>query len=723
MDIADRFAKETLNNIHSLEQLFVFIKAETRYGGPRAFANFAIDLCKILYSSLSFALIRSHTKTQDGLIKLCNRYQNKLNEIHRTFTSLLAGSYMTYCYPNDLIPTIERLISKFLPCEKYKLILQAWQEETYQVKLMEASIDKQIVSLKPFYPKSFLPQEPHPDWFIFLSFPKVYGNDLLLHTNMLSHEVLHLFDYFKKISEEIKGNLPSINLKLIQPIVESILEMPVINKELIPKRRDIPGREQLFTTPLTYRDFYTETQLSTFFTNECGVIIEKWLAEIVADILSTRLYGPAFPLAFARVSLALSIMDNHSDEHPSSRLRLKLMFKELDSLGYPGNKNKKTQLFINNFNKLKTFINTGVPSKGFALHDAVAKHLLKPANKKIITEAVRKYTSDKEYPAAKFHQEVWGLITLLENDIPPSEIISSGESSNLPSILNAGWIFYYNFRDYLKYHQFVDVEKADFESVININKLISKAIENIEFCQIWQEHKSKTGVKSPNKRNFNNLVKNDKNVLSDSELYKRLIHKEYPKKLTITPLIDIEIKGGGIDLRLGTKFIVTKRTQYPLIDPLEITQSDPLEFLDRIAIPFNSHIILHPGQLILAMTLEYICIPNDLAGFISTRSTFGRMGLITATASYVHPGYKGCPTLELYNYGETPIVLYPAMRIAQITLHSHLADIEDFASKYSISTEPEYPKIWDDWDIQILKSISGARLYLQRSLNKRLKNN
>jgi dCTP deaminase len=47
----------------------------------------------------------------------------------------------------------------------------------------------------------------------------------------------------------------------------------------------------------------------------------------------------------------------------------------------------------------------------------------------------------------------------------------------------------------------------------------------------------------------------------------------------------------------------------------------------------------------------------------------GRRGLIIETAAGVHPGFKGCLTLELTNVGEVPIALRPAMRICQIFLH------------------------------------------------------
>jgi len=36
---------------------------------------------------------------------------------------------------------------------------------------------------------------------------------------------------------------------------------------------------------------------------------------------------------------------------------------------------------------------------------------------------------------------------------------------------------------------------------------------------------------------------------------------------------------------------------------------------------------------------------------------------------FVHPGFRGCLTLELVNDGDSPIALSPGLRIAQLAIH------------------------------------------------------
>ena len=54
---------------------------------------------------------------------------------------------------------------------------------------------------------------------------------------------------------------------------------------------------------------------------------------------------------------------------------------------------------------------------------------------------------------------------------------------------------------------------------------------------------------------------------------------------------------------------------------------------------------------------------------MTAKSSWGRRGLIIATAIAVHPHFTGCLTLELANVGEVTIALSPGIRICQLSLH------------------------------------------------------
>lgn len=164
-------------------------------------------------------------------------------------------------------------------------------------------------------------------------------------------------------------------------------------------------------------------------------------------------------------------------------------------------------------------------------------------------------------------------------------------------------------------------------------------------------------------------------MLSSERIYERLYMTEDPeKRLFITPVLDIaEQLGPGrasIDLRLGSSFITQRRPETLQVDPrAERAPGDEQSYQDEVVVPFGQSFILHPGQFALAATLEYVGLPRDLGGYVLGRSSWGRVGLIVATAPGVHPNYRGVVTMELTNVGEIPVHLYPGDMIVQMFLH------------------------------------------------------
>lgn len=193
-------------------------------------------------------------------------------------------------------------------------------------------------------------------------------------------------------------------------------------------------------------------------------------------------------------------------------------------------------------------------------------------------------------------------------------------------------------------------------------------------------------------------------IPSDEELNQRLWTRNQERRLVITPRLSPCIQGGTIDIRLGTKFVVGRRTRETSLDPLDVDPVLALSLQERHEIGLSDSFVVHPYQLVLACTLEYLSLPRDLAASVIGRSTFGRAGLISATATHVHPGYKGCLTLELLNLGEVPIVLHPGLRIAQLVFQ-HQGPSEVPCGKYFLATGPEFPRMWKDDDARILLNL------------------
>ncbi len=167
-------------------------------------------------------------------------------------------------------------------------------------------------------------------------------------------------------------------------------------------------------------------------------------------------------------------------------------------------------------------------------------------------------------------------------------------------------------------------------------------------------------------------------------------------RLVVTPLLNAEETFGpaSLDVRLGNQFLVFKREVFELLD-VGAGQDRPIDmrrFQRRIVQPLRKRFVLHPRQLVIGSTLEYVQIPPGLMCYVVGKSGWGRMGLVIATATKVDPGFRGCITLEIINEGEIPLILYPGLPIAQLVLHE-TSGTESYDGSYKCPIGPEFPKL------------------------------
>jgi dCTP deaminase len=149
-------------------------------------------------------------------------------------------------------------------------------------------------------------------------------------------------------------------------------------------------------------------------------------------------------------------------------------------------------------------------------------------------------------------------------------------------------------------------------------------------------------------------------VLSDRSIREELA----AGRLVIEPLDADCIQPSSVDLRLDRVFRVFREGDFPPIDVREPCD----DLTEAVEIGDDKPFFIHPGEFVLASTLESITLPDDLVARLDGRSSLGRLGLlIHATAGYVDPGWRGKLTLELSNATHLPIAVYYGMKICQIS--------------------------------------------------------
>ena len=142
-------------------------------------------------------------------------------------------------------------------------------------------------------------------------------------------------------------------------------------------------------------------------------------------------------------------------------------------------------------------------------------------------------------------------------------------------------------------------------------------------------------------------------ILSDGTLRELLASG----KLVVEPLAEDGIQSSSIDCRLGTHFLDIEDKAMDII-----TMETPIKYREIEA----DYITIPPRSFILATTMEYIKLPDNVTAFVEGRSSIGRLGLFIENAGWVDAGFEGRITLELYNANSLPIKLKAGRRVCQL---------------------------------------------------------
>lgn len=175
-------------------------------------------------------------------------------------------------------------------------------------------------------------------------------------------------------------------------------------------------------------------------------------------------------------------------------------------------------------------------------------------------------------------------------------------------------------------------------------------------------------------------------ILSDKSISKLLREKT----LSIAPLSPEQLQPASVDIRLGDTFSIIEDTSSGMIRLSEEIQYKTLK---------TEKYLLMPGQFVLATTMEYFKLPNNLTAFVEGRSSIGRLGMFIQNAGWVDPGFEGEITLELYNANRCAIELEAGRRVGQLVFAMLDQEAETtYRGKYFGQTGATGSKIYQDCD-------------------------
>ncbi len=447
-------------------------------------------------------------------------------------------------------------------------------------------------------------EKKYPSFFVLFTLPRIEGRDVLYHPILL-HEFAHAIDYKNSLMQEVW------------------------------KALGLPGPDEY---------------------NKDDQRMVKWIREFLADLLATHLAGPCFVLALHQLSTFFAL-DRDSDTHPSNRTRLSIavdyLEKELKYLS--GTPQSSVEREINGWALARPAkLVSGVATRYKKTHDVLLSDNARRITRRVVTQYCNK-SNLTAFDHSVFTRTVYQLVEMIRDGLPPVLTASGADlRSPMPAMFNAAWELWLNGDSIFSEFKKTSPEKRGV-ALPALSGLVLKGIEAEEILREWKRDtkiRRRLAVKKTSSHALQPGLMQGA-VLTESELHRR---REVVKDLTITPLLERrQIGEGSINLRLGTNFIITRVADLSAFRPDEFGEDRIRRYQERVTKMFGEEFVVHPGRLVLAATLEYIALPKDCAALVLSRSSYGRLGLIVATAVYVHPCWKGCLTLELSNAADIPI--------------------------------------------------------------------
>ncbi len=302
-----------------------------------------------------------------------------------------------------------------------------------------------------------------------ISFPSSEKNSALLHC-CLVHEIAHHLNNEFSLAKNIE-------LKILELIDKKLLKEYVVkHREQLANTKKTVGQ-----TEITLDAFFVEEQYKSMLTVQFGDIIRKWLDELISDIISIHLFGPAYLFAFSEFIISRSDPKKYSDKHPPPFIRIKCMLELMDELGFSSDFSLYNEIFkrIDYYRKVsdQTFVSehkTKLNLKNMILEKAIIG-LFEPA-KEQVTSIIKNHNKPYELEDLKH------AIDSFKRLIPANEILIPAEKRSRPidpiTILNAAWIVRLNYIEEL-YSILQSTEKPVVRDILD--RLVLKSLDLQEF--------------------------------------------------------------------------------------------------------------------------------------------------------------------------------------------------------------------------------------------------
>lgn len=390
-------------------------------------------------------------------------------------------------------------------------------------------------------------------------------------------------------------------------------------------------------------------------------LLKSWLVEVSCDSAAAYFYGLEGMVALSS-HLATYGSLTYSDSHPSPETRYAIQAAgrpaDLEPLRPDGRFDTDENQALDALLVLATILRDSV-------HEVLSTQIgIATDRAEAIAAATRDDLSNDDLPSA----HSWTLEDL------------SRSATTLESGLVRGL--------WRRRQEVLAADAIDTDDLLDDESVLSQALDAVEFTSRFQANEE--------------LIETGKRLTSP------LPNVLFLNAEGVCTSPDQEMGEPSHDIRLGRYFIVFQRNAVSELSSLGDPDPQPSPVQRGVEIGWGDEFVLHSGELVLAVTLEELRLSNDCVAQVLSRSSMGRLGLLSATAVHIQPGFVGCLTLELVNLASVPLRLAPGQRIAQVVPSPALGATSGYAGAYQNQRgKPQFSLARKDWDSEALRAIGS----------------
>lgn len=236
---------------------------------------------------------------------------------------------------------------------------------------------------------------------------------------------------------------------------------------------------------------FDEKTVQRLVQSEVEKVVLKWFEELGADLFGLLLFGPAFVISFIHFISTVLLLDESSQTHPPSRLRLRTLFRLCEELFPSEDLFEPTRTFLSGWKTIACRVPDVENEDVDPVHTAALKTVSSQVEK-LIGFVTSSLDGKLVYSQESYRFDCCKLPPLINAHIAPVQVLLGSEflPASLVGVFNAGWQCYLTGLEGFKKTLDPRAVKEPADLCRKFNQFLLKSMELTDILATWVEVKN-----------------------------------------------------------------------------------------------------------------------------------------------------------------------------------------------------------------------------------------